>query len=49
MPFNAKGSHLISSYNPRDFFSTLPRAEEAAKGNGQEKAGAEAGKAAEEK
>jgi 2-oxoglutarate dehydrogenase E1 component len=47
--FNAKGSHLISSYNPRDFFSTLPRAEEAAKGNGQEKAGAEAGKAAEEK
>ena len=26
--FQAKGSHYVSSYNPRDFFSNLPRTEE---------------------
>jgi 2-oxoglutarate dehydrogenase E1 component len=38
----AKGSHLVSSYHPRDFFTTLPRGEEAP-------AGAEVAQRAEEK
>jgi 2-oxoglutarate dehydrogenase E1 component len=33
-----KGSHLVSSYHPRDFFSTMPRGEETVDG----RAGAEA-------
>ncbi len=38
---HATGSHCVSSYHPRDFFSTLPRTEEVA--------GAEMGQPAEEK
>jgi 2-oxoglutarate dehydrogenase E1 component len=41
---HASGSHLVSSYHPRDFFSTLPRPDGAAGA-----AGAEVGRPAEEK
>jgi 2-oxoglutarate dehydrogenase E1 component len=46
--FQAKGPHFVSSHQPRDFFSSLPRPEDGAHGNGRQ-AGAEAARPGEDK